>query len=288
MRGSGVFPQYLLQAMLLLGLLLWGNAASLASTDQPDRPLTLTHGAIGLDKLSNLRNGEVIGGFKYDLIEEMGRRLNLPTNHVVCPFQRCLRDMKSGIVNIMVFIAVTPSRSHYLDFLHPWPVPYTIPFHVRLGEEDRLQRYEDFYKLNVGVVNGYSYFDRFDNDERIQKTVVLKEAQLPKMLSANRIDAYVGFNIGKENLEQEYPEITTAPYTHKFSETALLAISKGSSLRNHLPDLNKVVQDMIDDGTMDEFWHNNFQGYSPPYYNGPDSGDEQQATSEQEPANDAP
>lgn len=287
MRRPGIFPRPSLQALLLLSLLIWGSAPAWAGTTTVSNPQTLSHGAIGLDKLTNLKNGEVVSGFKYDVIEEIGRRLNWPTQHVVCPFQRCLRNMKNGVINIMMFIAVTPARSHYLDFLHIWPVPYTIPFYVRRGDEHRLQRYEDFYKLNVGVVNGYSYFEQFDNDERIQKTVVLKESQLPKMLSADRIDAYVGFNIGKENLVKEYPEITTAPYTHQFSETALLAVSKDSPLRSQLPELDRVVQDMIDDGTMDEFWHNNFQGYSPPYYSAPDSGDEQQVTSEQEPHDDA-
>ncbi|WP_439133714.1 substrate-binding periplasmic protein [Pseudomaricurvus sp.] len=174
--------------------------------------------------------------------------------------------MKSGRLNIMLFIAVTPSRSHYMDFVQIWPIPYTIPFYVRRGEEDRLKNYEDFYQLNVGVVNGYSYFEKFDNDERINKTVVLREDQLPKMLSAGRIDAYIGFNIGHEKLEQEFPKITTAPYTHKFSETALLAISQASPLSNHLPKLKMVIHNMIDDGSLDKIWYDNLQGYTPPYY----------------------
>lgn len=258
--------------LLCLILLGWGwSAIAGTSLDQ-----SLRHGAIGLDKLSNIENGKVVSGFKYDLIEELGRRLGWTTDHQLCPFQRCLRAMKNGRVNIMVFIAVTPLRRHYLDFLHIWPVPYTIPFYVRRGEEDQLRHYEDFYSLNVGVVNGYSYFDRFDSDTEIHKTIVLKESQLPKMLSARRIDAYAGFNIGREDLEKEYPNIIAAPYTHQFSETALLAISKASPLSEHLPELEMAVHNMIDDGTLDQIWYNNFKGYSPPYYNESDTGQRQE------------
>lgn len=225
----------------------------------------LDHGALGLAQLTVIENEKVVGGFKYDFIEELGRRIGSPTQHRFCPFLRCLRSMKNGSMNIMMFISVTPQRSEYLDYIQVWPIPLDIPFYVRQGEQSQLTTYEDLHSLRIGVVNGYFYFKRFDNDTAIVKSIVLKESQLPKMLMAGRIDAYIGFNLSTATLQQQYPHLVRANYSHKFSETALLAISKHSELAKHLPELKAASLEIIQDGTIDRLWAHHFNGEVMPY-----------------------
>ncbi|WP_439133713.1 hypothetical protein [Pseudomaricurvus sp.] len=70
MRPTGIVQTYFFLILLILG-----SAPAWATTANSEKSITLTHGAIGLDKLSNVENGKIVGGFKYDLIEEIGRRL---------------------------------------------------------------------------------------------------------------------------------------------------------------------------------------------------------------------
>jgi len=239
------------------------SLSSLAENDTP--PLALKHGSLGLEQLSIVENGKVIGGFKYDLLEEITKRINWTVDHSYCPFQRCLRSMADGQLDIMVFIAVNQDRSQYMDFVQIWKIPRKVPFFTLRGREQELTRYEDLKNLRIGVVNGYAYFRRFDNDITLRKSIVLKESQLPKMLMAGRIDTYIGFNQRQDILLSNYPDLRVAPYSHPFSNTALLAISKKSPLAARIRELEVAALSVIKDGTMDELWFKYIGSQEMPY-----------------------
>lgn len=234
---------------------------SVTATELPSSPMR--HGALGLTNLATIENNQVVGGFKFDLLETLGQRLGIEVNHSACPFQRCLRSMSDGNLDVMVFIAVTPQRSNYLKYIQVWKIPRSIPFYVRKGEEHRLQNYEDLHQLHVGIVNGYAYFSRFDNDSDIRKSRVMREQQLPKMLQAGRIDAYIAFDIKQQELQQDYPNITPAPFNHAFSDTALLAIGHKSPYVKLMPQLEQTALEMIHEGTMDKLWQKHFSSQMP-------------------------
>ncbi len=235
------------------------SAPSISATELPP----MRHGALGLTNLATIENDQIVGGFKYDLLETLGQRLGIDVKHSACPFQRCLRSMSDGNLDIMVFIAVTPQRSQFLNYIQVWKIPRSIPFYVRKGEQHRLQKYEDLHQLHVGIVNGYAYFSRFDNDPAIRKSRVMREQQLPKMLRAGRIDAYIAFDIKQQELLQDYPNITPAPFNHAFSDTALLAISHKSPYLKLMPQLEQAALEMIREGTMDALWQKHFSSQMP-------------------------
>lgn len=227
--------------------------------------LKLKHGSLGLEQLSIIEDGKVIGGFKHDLLQEIAKRLDWTVDHSYCPFQRCLRSMADGKLDIMVFISVNQQRSEYMDFVQIWKIPRTIPFFTLRGREQELTRYEDLKNLRIGVVNGYAYFSRFDNDTTLNKSIVLKESQLPKMLMAGRIDTYIGFNQRQDILLTNYPGLAVAPYSHPFSNTALLAVSKKSPLSQRMQELEAAALSTIKDGTLDDLWFKYIGSQKMPY-----------------------
>lgn len=255
--------------LLPLVYLLFGMFSGLASTSSgaqdthatPSQPMR--HGALGLANLATIKNNVVVGGFKYDFLEALGKRLGITLTHQACPFQRCLRSMSDGQLDVMMFIAVTPERSRYLKYIQVWEIPVKMPFYVRKGEESRLHKYTDLHQLHVGVVNGYAYFSRFDNDSAIQKSKVMREEQLPKMLQAGRIDAFVAFGQDPQQLLADYQGITPAPFSHAYSDTALMAIGHTSAFVDMMPHLEQATLEMIQDGTMDRLWNKHFSHQMP-------------------------
>ncbi|BFM18259.1 hypothetical protein R50073_44420 [Maricurvus nonylphenolicus] len=255
----------------LIPLFLFGIISGFIPTlcsaqDQPSQPpasQVMRHGALGLANLATIENNKVIGGFKYDFLEALGKRLGISLTHQACPFQRCLRSMSDGQLDIMMFIAVTPERSRYLKYIQIWEIPVKMPFYVRKGEEDRLREYTDLHQLHVGVVNGYAYFSRFDNDSAIQKSKVMREEQLPKMLQAGRIDAFVAFGQEHQKLLATYPGLVPAPFSHAYSDTALIAIGHTSPFVALMPEMEQIALEMIQDGTMDKLWHKHFKHQMP-------------------------
>jgi polar amino acid transport system substrate-binding protein len=245
----------------LLLILGWVSSLSVTATELPSAPMR--HGALGLTNLATIENNQVVGGFKYDFLENLGQRLGIKIKHSACPFQRCLRSMSDGNLDVMVFIGVTPERSNYLKYIQIWQIPRSIPFYVRKGEEHRLQRYEDLHQLHIGIVNGYAYFSRFDNDAGIRKSRVMREQQLVKMLQAGRIDAYIAFDIKQQELMEKHPNIIPAPFNHAFSDTALLAISHKSPYLKLMPQLEQAALELIREGTMDTLWQKHFDSQMP-------------------------
>ena len=285
---SGFFSRASSKALLVAISILLSPLAASSSTptsvtsDQTITPalpdiakpsLHLRHGSLGLQQLSIVEDGKVIGGFKYEFLEALAERLGWTMEHSYCPFQRCLRSMADGSLDIMVFIAVTQQRSQYLDFVQVWPIPRKIPFYMLKGQTHRLQSYEDLHNLRIGVVNGYAYFTRFDHDSQIRKSAVLKESQLPKMLIAGRIDAYIGFSVSRDLLMQQYPQLAVAPFAQGFTDTALLAISQKSPLANRADELEAAALSLIKDGTLDQLWQKFFDDdvLQYPRHLGPDS-----------------
>lgn len=252
------WPRLICAAVLLISPLYCAAQNNAAS-------LTLKHGSLGLDQLSIIKDGKVLGGLKAELLDEIADRLGWKVEHSYCPFQRCLRSMQSGDLDIMVFIAVNEERREYLDFVQIWSIPRKIPFYMMDGQQHRLQRFEDLYQLRVGVVNGFAYFKRFDTDPMIKKVVVQHERQLPRMIIAGRIDAYIAFDQRRESLLQQHPQLVSPPFSHGFSDTALFAISKHSPLALRADELERAALSVIKDGTMARLW-TKFLGDNPPPY----------------------
>ncbi|MGH1371226.1 MAG: substrate-binding periplasmic protein [Cellvibrionaceae bacterium] len=240
-------------------------SSQLCTAQQSAEALTVKHGVLGLGQLSIVKDGKVLGGLKVELLDAIAERLGWQVDHSYCPFQRCLRSMAGGELDIMVFIAVNDSRSQYLDYIQVWSIPRKMPFYMLEGQEHRLQNYQDLYQLRVGVVNGYSYFKRFDEDTQIEKVVVQNEKQLPRMIIAGRIDTYIAFDQRREQLLLQYPQLIAPPFNHAFSDTALLAISKSSPLAQHSKELEIAALSVIKDGTMAALWKKFLGEDQPPY-----------------------
>lgn len=250
--------------LLMIGLFT-PNIYALENNNTQINTETFKHGAVQQSGIMEFHPNGIFSGFKYALVAELANRIGLDDKHQKCPFQRCLFSMANGSLDLMVFVSATSERNHYLDFIQVWPSSRVIPFYVRDTEQHRLTRYEDLSELRIGVVNGYAYFPRFDKDPSLQKITVTTELQLAHMLQANRIDTYIAFEPIETESNYRNQLIVKAPFEQKVESSALIAISKKSSLQKHLPAIEKEIVHMIKDGTLQTLWSQAFSGQDFPY-----------------------
>ncbi|MGH1371227.1 MAG: substrate-binding periplasmic protein [Cellvibrionaceae bacterium] len=247
---------------LILGLILF---AALVPSSNANSSQTFVHGAVQQAGFMDFESDGEISGFKHALVGELARRLNWQDAHQKCPFQRCLFSMANGSLDMMVFVSATQERFDYLDFIQVWPSTRKIPFYVRDGEQKRLTRYDDLSGLRIGVVNGYAYFPRFDKDNSLKKITVTTERQLTHMLQANRIDTYIAFDAIHFDQHSERKKVVKAPFEKTVESSALIAISKKSPLENILPQIEREIISMIDDGSLMDLWSRSFPHKQFPY-----------------------
>ena len=103
-------------------------------------------------------------GVNINLLNKMFSQLNLKPVYRLMPFKRCMKALSKGKVDIIGSLQYTDERAKFLKYIQP---PYSesiIIFYVGKKQKHRLTKYEDLYKLKVGVMRGYKNFEPFDND----------------------------------------------------------------------------------------------------------------------------
>ncbi|ASP40065.1 hypothetical protein CHH28_15895 [Bacterioplanes sanyensis] len=194
-------------------------------------------------------------GIDVDLANEISKRVGFDFTIDTCPFERCLLEMELGRLDLMSGIALTPKRAKYMDYAHFPYAEVSTAFFVRRGEEERLLRYEDLYNLQIGVVSEAHYFDRFDIDNNLNKTVFHSEKLMIKLLSLGRIDTFVSHQTtgAYEIMNQGFKgTLVQAPYSPGSRIPIYFAISQKSPHRSLLPAINKAIKDIHADGTMEK------------------------------------
>lgn len=194
-------------------------------------------------------------GIDVDLANEISIRVGIDLTIHPCPFERCLLEMELGRLDLMSGIALTPKRAKYMDYVLSPYAEVSTAFFVRRGEETRLLRYEDLYNLQIGVVSEAHYFDRFDIDSKLDKTVFHSEKLMIKLLHLGRIDTFVSHGVtgAYEILNQGFKAaLVKAPYSPGGQIPIYFAISRKSPHLALLPAISQAIKDIHADGTMEK------------------------------------
>lgn len=184
------------------------------------------------------------------------------------PFARRFLQLKTGEIDLLAGILKNDTREEYAYFLTP---PYKQKtnkiFIMRKGEGKQLQRYEDLYKMRVGVKIGSKYFPRFDEDPKVNRYTSTTDESRLKMLLYNRFDAlihtevygtYLIYDLGLEN------KVEIAPYKFTKRNPVYMTISKKSELYKRKDKLEKVFNQMMESGEIDMVIHSYFDSISIP------------------------
>ena len=228
-------------------MLVWLLAGCLLSSFAPAGADRLTVAYPQWPPYKIVENG-TIGGIDALVLEEVGRRAGVQFEYVECPWARCLIMLQNGSVDIITSIAKTDERKAVMDFLEP-PTRdnYPIFFYTNAATTHALNRYEDLYGLDIGMIRDSAYFPRFDQDRKLQKTLVTRETQLIDMLVSRRLDVIPGIGA---NLDYLLRETGRSGLVRKWSlrietdDPAYIAISKKSPHKAVVPRLESALRDL--------------------------------------------
>jgi polar amino acid transport system substrate-binding protein len=194
-----------------------------------------------------VQNGTV-GGIDALVLDAIAHRTGLKFDYVECPWARCLIMLQNGSVDLMTSIARTDERKESMDFLEP-PTrdSYPISFYTNVKARHAVRRYEDLYGLEIGVIRSGAYFERFDQDRRLRKTLVTREMQLVEMLASRRLDVIVGIGANLDYLLHESRRsdvIEKSPFGIETRIPAYIAVSKKSKQKGAVPRLENALREM--------------------------------------------
>lgn len=203
--------------------------------------------------------GNSFDGIDYYILKELGKRLNLHFQFIECPWIRCLERIKSGQVDFINGIAKQADREKYMYFIEPpYKEIFSTAFYKRKGRKGSphlIQKYEDLYKVEIGMIRGSVYFERFDKDSKITKVEVTNEIQLLQMLYEGRFDIILGNDLNIDYLIQIngfMGRIEKAPFKVDSYTPTYIAISKKSKFKGIIPQVSAALKEMVESNKIRE------------------------------------
>lgn len=167
--------------------------------------------------------------------------------------------IRIGEADIIIGIAKQTDREEYMYFISPpYKELFSTAFYTRKGQKGQphpIQRYEDLYNLEVGMIRGGLYFDRFDQDQKIIRIEVTKEIQLLNMLDKGRLDVIIGNDLNIEYLIQARgfsEKFDKSPFKVESYTPTYISISKKSKFIEIIPLLEVSLKNMVESGEIEE------------------------------------
>ena len=199
------------------------------------------------------------GGIAVDIISEIFRRLNIGTDMRLYPWNRCLAQMKAGRRDGLMMVIRTPEREEYMVFTEPLVRDRWLFYH--LADRDpppAWETYEDLRPYRIGITAGYGYGDEFLNAARtlsLSIDEVKSDLHNFRKLLAGRTDLFICLeNVANKTFAMN-PELKGRFRTCEKPLRELemhMTFSKKSPAVRLLPEVNSVIRQMRQDGTMDK------------------------------------
>lgn len=203
-------------------------------------PLTITVGANHAPPYRILEGGERTGLY-VEIFEEIAERLGWEVHYREAPFRRVLRMVQQGEVDVMLGPLETKERAELMEFVAPaFPPERRLFFY--LNKEHRIERYADLYGRAIGVLEGASYFPRFDDDEDLLKEPAPRYENLMLMLQKGRVDVVIAPElVGLYAVEKLGLDIEVSPFFVP-GERSYIAVAKNSPVIQYADDIRAALK----------------------------------------------
>lgn len=203
-------------------------------------PLTVTVGANHAPPYRILEGGKQTGLY-LDIFEQVAERLGWEVLYREAPFRRVLRMMQMGEVDIMLGPLRTPDRESLMEFVAPaFPPERRLFFY--LDESNRINRYSDLKGKRIGVLEGASYFPRFDDDDSLYKEPAPRYRNLMLMMQKGRVDVVIAPElVGIHTVNELGIRVSVSPFFVPGARS-YIAVAKNSPVLTYADDIRAALK----------------------------------------------
>nr|WP_321403524.1 transporter substrate-binding domain-containing protein [uncultured Desulfobacter sp.] len=202
--------------------------------------------------------GALASGYALDIGTEISKRIHCSLKADLLPWQRVLVCMKNGTYDITFPIQRKPAREAFMVFTNVILEDRVFLWHLKTRKDNLCtwQTIDDLKPYTIGIVSGYTYREKMDDaiENGVIKTEKVNSAEYNlKKLLCKRFDGFLESESVVMSFFQKYPEytnrITHAPQIVS-KDVFRIGISKKSPFAQMLPEINRVIREMREDGTI--------------------------------------
>ena len=206
------------------------------------------------------KDGEITKkGIATDIVNELFKRLGMTTENKLFPWKRCLHQMEKGDRDGLMMLTKNADREKFLEFTIPVIEDKDLIWYKKGNTKIKeWADYKDLIGVKIGKSLGFNYGDAFNEAEKKYK---LNTEEAPKdlfnfkKLKKGRIDVFICNKQAATSLMNSNPDLKGQFEFMKkpFKEIKFyLAFSKKSSIISKLPEINKILKEMLDEGFIDK------------------------------------
>ena len=198
----------------------------------------------------NNGNPELVG-FDISLAQKIADEMGLELQVVPIDFDGILMELQNGNIDLGISgFSPSPERAQTFDFSD---IYYSggQAFVIRKADSDKYKDYSAFDKLPVGAQTGSIQMGLAEKNTPNANIIGLAKVTdiISEMVSGKLEGAFIEKAVAEQYIKN-YPELQIAWDVEYDTEGSAIALKKGSDLA---PVVNKVISEVLADGTMDEY-----------------------------------
>ena len=192
-----------------------------------------------------------LSGFDIDLAQKIADEMGLELQVVPMDFDGILMELQNGNIDLGISgFSPSPERAQTFDFSD---VYYSggQAFVIRKADADKYKDYAAFDKLPVGAQTGSIQMGLAETNTPNANIIGLAKVTdiISELVTGKLEGAFIEKAVAEQYIKN-YPELEIAWDVEYDTEGSAIALKKGSDL---LPKVNEVVNQVLSDGSMDEY-----------------------------------
>lgn len=159
-------------------------------------------------------------GTDVDLIKEAFDLTEKKVVFQLVPWDTSVKMIQTGLSTVLPTISYRKDREEYMYFSDPYRTMSTFVFYSLKDKSVEIETYEDLKNKKIGLVHGYSYFERFRNDAALDKIYNSRDEILIRQLLRGSLDVIImNEDVGDYLLKTLKIEHLIKKNTYKVMET---------------------------------------------------------------------
>jgi len=191
-------------------------------------------------------------GYCWDVLRESFHLMGYTIQLTVTPWARAMLNLKTGEADILFPAGQNSGRLKIFDYSKEPTNQANFLIYIRADRQIQWRGLDGLRGMTIGVKRGFNYGDKWEAASGILKYEIRTIAQGFKMLSADRIDGFIGYeynwdyHLKKENMTNQYKKLPAFDYSAEY----LVALKTNPKGKLFLKDFDAGKRQLIQTGKL--------------------------------------
>lgn len=205
---------------------------------------------------TNEPDGQASVGFSVELVNLVFGHLGVVATVDLYPQKRMLEQIKQGLRDGATVISKNIDRESFILFSDPiFEKRGLVYYRLQSDELFEWRNFEDFQSMRIATVLGHNNGEAFEAARTAVPLSVIEVSSVEsalKMLNAGRVDVVFVTEWSAQAVLKENPQLTNIAVAQNpyISKTYHIGLSKTSSFVSLLPEINRVISKIKEDGAL--------------------------------------